>query len=71
MSLEMEERIRRSITYKTFDKLLRNTHGGDFIEMHSWIMSKKCIDQFETKFKHDQFVNDFVSWSRNRNISFE
>ena len=39
--------------------------------MHEWIMSKELIDQFSSKFRHDQFVTDFVNWSKNRGITFE
>lgn len=69
--MEIEEGIRRSYQYKTFDRLLEKTHGGDYIGMHEWVMSDHCKNQFKTKFNHDQFVTDFVNWSRNRGISYE
>ena len=71
MSLEVEERIRRNLQYKTFDKLLTNTHGGDYVGMYKWLMSDDFKKQFKEKWKHDQFISDFVNWSRNRGISFE
>ncbi len=71
MPIDMHERVRRAMQYKTFDKLLEKTHGGDYMGMHEWIMSEHCSEQFSTKFKHDQFITDFVNWSRNRGITYE
>lgn len=68
--MQIHERVRRSIQYKLFDELLKK-HGGDYMGMHEWIMSKELIDQFSSKFRHDQFVTDFVNWSKNRGITFE
>lgn len=60
---------RRSIVYDMFDKMLRKTHGGDLEEMYMWIFSKHCIEQFEAKATHDQYVTDFHRWMKNRQIS--
>ena len=69
--MDFQEGMRRSYQYKLFDRLLEKTHGGDYMGMHQWIMSKECSDQFSTKYRHDQFVTDFVNWSKNRGITFE
>ena len=69
--MEIQERVRRSLQYKQFDQLLEKTHGGDYMGMHEWVMSQELIDQFSSKFRHDQFVTDFVNWSKNRGITFE
>ena len=57
--------------YRKFDELLEKTHGGDYIGMHEWVVSKELANQFPKKFDHDQLVTDFVNWSKNRGISFE
>ena len=67
MPLDKEERVRRSLNYKEFDRVLTETHGGDLIEMYEWAMDYDN-SQFETKFIHDQFITDFHRWMRNRGI---
>ena len=71
MPIDIAEGVRRNKQYEMLDDMLTNSHGGDYMGMHVWVMSKHCIEQFETKFKHDQFVTDFVNWSRNRGITYE
>ena len=59
---------RRSKNYITFDKLLTKSHGGDLLEMYSWVMTDMKL-QFKIKYEHDEFVTDFHNWMHNRKIS--
>lgn len=59
---------RRSQNYKTFDKLLQDTHGGDLEDMYGWVLTK-VKKQFKTQYEYDQFLTDFNNWMLNRKIS--
>ena len=63
------EYMRRGFNYKQFDHILKKVYGGDLPSMHEWVV--KADNQFDTKFEHDQFLNDFINWMRNRKITLE
>jgi|8_EtaG_2_1085327.scaffolds.fasta_scaffold96379_2 hypothetical protein len=58
---------RRSFNYSQFDSLLEIDFGGDITSMHEYILESEW--QFEEKFQHDQFINDFINWMKNRKIT--
>ena len=56
------EMSRRSHNYAVFDQLLKDEYGGDITDMYTDIYESD--DQFQTKFEHDQFLNDFINWMK-------
>jgi hypothetical protein len=61
------EMSRRSHNYAVFDQILKDDFGGDIIDMYTYVYESD--DQFKTKFEHDQFLNDFINWMKNRKIT--
>ena len=57
----------RSFNYSQFDDLLKTDFGGDITDMYEYILESE--EQFEEKFQHDQFINDFINWMKNRKIT--
>ena len=64
-TLEQEEMYRKLENSKMFDKMLNESHNGDLIDMHEWILSNHCKDQFnENGYTH--WIKDFMYWATNR-----
>lgn len=64
LQIEMQ---RRHINYQTFDELLRDEFGGDIVDMHEFVLGAE--KQFDEKFQHDQWINDFMRWMKSRKIT--
>ena len=64
-TLFMNEKYRIKKNCEMFDKMLNESHNGDFIDMHDWILSNHCKDQFdENGYYH--WIKDFMYWATNR-----
>ena len=64
---EQLENYRRKANFESFDTMLREVHGGDITDMHSWLFDQS--KQFETKESFNEIKSDFNLWMLNRGIS--
>jgi hypothetical protein len=62
---EQEKMCRKLENSKMFDKMLIDSHNGNLIDMHDWILSDNCKDQFDEN-DYFQWVKDFMFWATNR-----